>query len=66
MMVQHEGHLAGVRGPEPGHVRTDLSDDHLSDLLPNARNRLQQLDLVLPWLAGLADDIVELGQCQLD
>ena len=40
-------------GREPGHVRAGLGDDHLRDLLPDAGNGLQQLDLMLPRLAGV-------------
>ena len=53
-------------GREPGHVRAGLGDDHLRDLRPDPGDGLQQLDLVLPRLAGLGDHRVQLGQGLLD
>jgi hypothetical protein len=53
-------------GREPGHVRAGLSDNCFRDFRPDARNGLQQLDLVPPRLARLGDHRVQLGQGLLD
>jgi hypothetical protein len=47
---------------ETGHVGPRLGHDHLRHLLPDAGDRLQQLDLVRPGLAGLSYRAVEVGQ----
>jgi hypothetical protein len=51
---------------EPGHVRAGLGHDDLRHRLPNPRDGLQQLDLVLPRPTRLHDDGIQLGQRQLD